>query len=111
MGQSTSRRIKRGMDAHRRLLAEVSPPRLFSGWGVAAALAFMTSASISGSYTFGLALRPIGEQFGFDRASLALAVTLYTFTAGLLQPVAGYLADRIGSRQLGVAGVATIGVG
>jgi MFS family permease len=86
-------------------------PRLFYGWVVAAALAVMTSASVSGSYTLGLCLRPIGEQYGFDRASLALAVTLYTFIAGLLQPIAGYLADRFGSRQMGVAGVTMIGIG
>jgi MFS family permease len=71
----------------------------------------MTAASVSGSYTFGLCLRPIGEQYGFDRASLALAVTLYTFVAGLLQPIAGYLADRFGSRQMGVLGAGTIGLG
>lgn len=86
-------------------------PGLFYGWVVAAALAVLTSASISGSYTFGLALRPISVQFGFDRAQLALAVTLYTFIAGLLQPIGGYLADRFGSRQTGVAGATIIGLG
>lgn len=85
-------------------------PRFFYGWIVSAAIAVMTSASISGSFTFGLTLKPVSEQFGYDRASLALAVTMYTFIAGLCQPVAGYLADRYGSRELGVAGVATIGV-
>src|SRR5438876_915507 len=88
----------------------IRSPRIFYGWIVAGALAIMTSASVTGSYTFGLGLRPMSEQFGFDRASLALAVTLYTFIAGLLQPVGGYLADRFGPRQMGVVGATTVGL-
>ncbi len=85
-------------------------PRIFYGWVVSAALAVMTSASLSGSYTFGLSLKPVSDQFGFDRAGLALAVTLYTFIAGLFQPVAGSLADRYGSREMGVVGVMMVGI-
>ena len=85
-------------------------PRIFYGWYVAMALAFLTSATQAGTYTFGLALQPISLQFGLDRAQLALAITMYTFLAGLLQPISGYLADRFGSRQLGVTGAVVLGL-
>lgn len=85
--------------------------RLYYGWIVAAALAVLSSANVSASYTFGLSLVPISTQLALDRASLALAVTAYTFLAGLFQPIAGYVADRVGPRQVGAAGAAILGLG
>jgi len=83
---------------------------LFYGWIVAGALAVLNSSNMSGAYVFGLCLVPISAQLGLDRAALALAVTLYTFIAALLQPAVGYLADRFGARALGIVGAIVLGL-
>ena len=86
-------------------------PGLYYGWIVAIALALLASANNGGSYAFGIYFGSISQQFGIDRAALSLTVTINRFLAGLLQPVAGYLADRYGPRQVGVAGAIILGTG
>ena len=42
---------------------------------------------------------------GLSNAQIGLAASLYTFTASLLQPVFGWMADRHGSRWFGAGGL------
>lgn len=83
--------------------------RLFYGWVVALAMMLLASANNSGSFAFGMFLLPISQQFGVDRATLALAPTINRWIAGLIQPFGGYLADRFGPRLLSIVGAIAFG--
>ena len=58
------------------------------------------------TYHFGLFIEPLQKEFGWDRASISLGLTIYTMSAVLLGPVIGALIDRIGSRKIGIIGLA-----
>ncbi|HVC35754.1 MAG TPA: MFS transporter [Chloroflexota bacterium] len=82
----------------------------YYGWIVALALMLLASVNNSGSFAFGMFLLPMSQQFGADRATLALAPTINRWLAGLLQPFGGYLADRFGPRALALVGATCFGV-
>lgn len=50
------------------------------------------------------------DDTGWDRRSLALAVTTGTWLSGLMGPLMGHLADRVGPRWLMPLGVALVGI-
>lgn len=100
---------RRGLARRDRPGTAMSRPRFFYGWVVAVALAVLTSAQVGSSFSFGIFLRPMSEQLGFDRSSLAFAVTLNSILVGALQPFAGYLADRFGPRRIAVSGAIILG--
>lgn len=56
--------------------------------------------------TLGLFMEPLEREFGWDRASISLGLTVLALTAAPLSPFAGALADRFGSRQMIVPGLA-----
>jgi MFS family permease len=82
-------------------------PRLYYGWIMLFAVVLMTFASAGSRFSFGVFVQPMSETFGWDRAQLALAASLNLLMAGLLRPVAGLLADRLGSKLVALGGVAT----
>ena len=58
------------------------------------------------TYHFGLFIQPLQKEFGWDRASISLGLTIYTASAVLFGPVIGALIDRFGSRKIGILGLA-----
>jgi MFS family permease len=58
------------------------------------------------TYHFGLFIQPLQKEFGWDRASISLGLTIYTMSAVLFGPVIGALIDRLGSRRIGIIGLA-----
>lgn len=58
------------------------------------------------TYHFGLFIEPLQKEFGWDRASISLGLTIYTMGAVLFGPVIGALIDRFGSRKIGIIGLA-----
>ncbi|HEX5417228.1 MAG TPA: MFS transporter [Chloroflexota bacterium] len=84
--------------------------RLYYGWVVAMALLLLSSLNNSGSFAFGMFLLPMTQQFGVDRATLAIAPTINRWLAGLLQPFGGYLADRFGPRAMAIGGAVGFGI-
>lgn len=83
---------------------------IYYGWVVALAMMLLASVNNSGSFAYGMFLLPMSQQFGVDRATLALAPTINRWLAGLLQPLGGYLADRFGPRVLSIVGGTCFGV-
>ncbi len=51
-------------------------------------------------YSFGIFMRPITEQFGWDRGAFSAAVSIGLVIAGPLSIYAGRLSDRYGPRLL-----------
>lgn len=72
---------------------------------VVAAMAGMSFFSMI-TYQFGLFIGPLEREFGWDRASISVGLTIFTIGSMLLGPFVGALIDRIGTRRIGIAGLA-----
>ena len=70
---------------------------------VAAALGYATS--VIHIYGFGAFQVPVAEDFGWDRATVTLGLTLATLIQAVFSIPLGMLVDRIGPRRIGLAGV------
>src|SRR5688572_33436897 len=61
-------------------------------------------------FLFGVVLKPVSEEFGWDRAQITFAVLLAMIVLSICQPVAGILVDRVGPKKVLVGGLALLGV-
>lgn len=86
-------------------------PRLHYAWVVTSVtfLALLAAASVRAAP--GVIIVPLEREFGWDRASISLAVSISLITFGLGGPVGGTLVERIGPRRALLAGLAMIGAG
>ena len=74
----------------------------YRGWWVVAIAAVAMSTG-PGQFAFGalgLFIKPLGEEFGWNRAQVSLAATYFTIALAFSIPVIGQLADRFGSRRV-----------
>ncbi|MBI2320790.1 MAG: MFS transporter [Chloroflexi bacterium] len=83
---------------------------LFYGWVIIAAAAIIMFGVSGARFSFGIFIRPLQQEFGWDRAALAGAASINLLLSGLLRPAAGYLADRYGPKLVALAGVAVAAV-
>ena len=83
--------------------------KFFYGWVVVAASSFVVFGVAGSQFSFGVFLKPMTEEFGWSRATLATAFGVTFMLSGLLRPVAGYLADRYTPKTVALAGVALMG--
>jgi MFS family permease len=60
--------------------------------------------------SFGVAVIPLSEQFGWSRATLSTVVLVTGIVSSLFQLMIGVLVDRVGPRYVLAAGVACLGV-
>lgn len=74
--------------------------KFFYGWMIVL-MVMSGSALASGSrFTFGVVLKPMTEQFGWERSVLAAVVSLGLILASIVQVPIGWLVDRISPRWL-----------
>lgn len=59
----------------------------------------------------GVLIKPLEAEFGWDRASISLAVAVSILTFGLGGPVSGSLVDRFGPRRVMLSGLLMVGLG
>ncbi|MBI2864049.1 MAG: MFS transporter [Chloroflexi bacterium] len=78
---------------------------IFYGWAIVFAAAAMGFGSTGARFSFAAFLRPMTEEFRWDRASLVGAASLNLLLAGLLRPLGGWLVDRYGPKLLAIWGV------
>ena len=78
---------------------------IYTGWVVVIAVMLTLAISSGGRFLFGVVLKPVSDEFGWDRADMALAVTISVVALSLLQPIVGWIVDRYGSRRILIAGV------
>jgi len=71
---------------------------------VLAGLAGMSLSAVP-SYGLGLFIHPLETEFGWSRAGISAALTIYAVVNILTLPLGGWLLDRVGARRLGVIGV------
>jgi len=80
--------------------------RIHYGWIMLLSIALMSFASSGARFSFGVFVLPMSEELHWGRDQLALAASMNLLLAGLMRPLVGILADRIGSRALALMGVA-----
>jgi MFS family permease len=85
-------------------------PRYY-GWRVvlAANLGIMVGFSVY-AYTFGLFVKPLSHQFGWNREAISQGFALSALAAAVFSPLAGRWMDRFGLRRLLLGCMAAFGV-
>ncbi|MGH7854246.1 MAG: MFS transporter, partial [Candidatus Binatia bacterium] len=83
----------------------------FYGWVIVVivVLAGVLAAGVS-NITMAVVLKPISDDLGWTRSLTAAAVTMGALLGGVLSPLFGPLADRMGPRFLLPAGGALVGL-
>ena len=83
----------------------------FYGWVIVAItmIAGVLAAGVS-NITMAVVLKPISEDLGWSRTLMAAAITIGSLSGGLLSPLFGPLADRLGPRLLLPLGGALVGL-
>lgn len=71
---------------------------------VVAAMAGFSLAAIPG-YVVGVFIQPLEQEFGWSRAGISSALTIFALVGILGAPFAGILIDRYGARRIGLAGL------
>ena len=75
---------------------------IFYGWWIVGA-SIVGMSTNPGQFVYGsmsLFIKPLGEEFGWDRGEVSFSLTLFTLTLALVFPVIGALVDRFGSRRV-----------
>jgi len=84
---------------------------MFYGWIVVGCIVLVMALSSGTRMSFGIALVPLSEQFGWTRTTLSTIVLITGIITGLLQMTMGVLVDRFGPRHLLAIGVSLVGLG
>ena len=86
--------------------------KIFYGWYLIPVVGFLnTLTGVPIFHGMGLWFVALESAFGWNRTQLALAFSLTRIEGGILGPVEGYLADRIGTRRLVFIGLTIMGIG
>src|SRR5215211_5456741 len=89
-------------------VAEDRDPRY--AWVVVAVVAVTLTLASGARFLFGVVLKPMSEEFGWNRAQLTGTVMLAMIVLSICQPLVGMLIDRIGAKSILVGGIALLGV-
>ena len=79
-------------------------------WVVVTVLAVSLTIASGARFLYGVVLKPVSEEFGWDRAELTSAVLLAMLVLSVCQPIVGILVDRFGPKRILVGGLALLGV-
>jgi sugar phosphate permease len=85
--------------------------RIHYGWVVVVAGAIVMSAPSIALFTFGVFIKPLTMEFGWERGPLSLATSITFVAAGLISVMVGKLCDRYGPRILVTLGGIIMGAG
>ena len=83
--------------------------RIHYAWIVLGAVTVLMLATSGVRSSFGVFIKPMETEFGWDRTSMSAVAALSLFLYGAVGPFVGRLADRMGPR--GVLGVAVVLLG
>jgi predicted MFS family arabinose efflux permease len=85
--------------------------RIHRAWIVLAAVTLVLLAASGVRSAFGVFIKPLEAEFGWDRTSLAAVASLSLLLNGAIGPVVGRLADRWGPRGILAAASVLVGAG
>jgi MFS family permease len=79
-------------------------------WVIVAVVAVTMTIASGARFLFGVVLKPLTEDFGWNRAELTGAVMVAMVVLSVCQPLVGILVDRIGPKRVSVAGLLLLGL-
>src|SRR6266545_2015958 len=85
--------------------------RLHYGWIVLGTVVLVMLGGSGLRAMFGVFIKPMEAEFGWDRASLSGAAALSLLLLGAIGPFWGWLADRWGPRRVILLGCVVLGIG
>jgi sugar phosphate permease len=91
--------------------ARPRPTRVHCAWITLGAVCLVLMAASGIRASFGVFIKPLQAQFGWDRASLAMVASLSLLLYGAAAPFVGRVADRAGARRALVVAMAVLGAG
>lgn len=76
-------------------------PKIFYGWWIVAVSMVVLFITIGLGYnSFGIFFKTLITEFGWSRATLSGAMSIFLLAWGFVCPVVGRLTDRYGPRRL-----------
>jgi MFS family permease len=79
-------------------------------WAMVAVVAVTTTIAAGARFLFGVVLKPVSDEFGWNRAELTGAVMVAMIVISICQPLVGLLVDRVGPKRVLVGGLALLGL-
>ena len=89
----------------------MAAPRFFYGWVVLAAAFMIITLSIGMLFTLAVFMKPMEDSLGWSRSVIGSVGLLNWVVMGVGGVLAGYLADRLGTRTVILAGGSLLGLG
>ena len=80
-------------------------------WAVTLAAAAILMVTMGARQSLGLFIAPLKRSSGLDIATISLALAIGQLMWGVIQPVAGAVADRYGPARILIAGLVVLAVG
>ena len=80
------------------------------GWVIVGTIAAILMATAGARFLFGVVLKPVAEDFQWDRSALTAAVLINMVVLSLCQPLLGWVIDRVGPRKVLVTGAVLVGL-
>ncbi len=85
--------------------------RPFYGWVIVGVAATVTFCQVSFfNPVLGVLIEPLGDEFGWNRATISAAAAIGSVGGAVLSPLVGHVLDRQGPRLVTAAGGAVMGV-
>jgi MFS family permease len=85
--------------------------KFFYGWIVVAAAFLVALVAYGVQYSFGIFLKPVAADFGWSRALVSGAASLFQFSRGALAIFSGWATDKYGPRKTIAFGGFFLGLG
>ncbi|MFM5908657.1 MAG: MFS transporter, partial [Novosphingobium sp.] len=86
-------------------MAKTAREEWSQGWTVifAASVGFsLFSVMLSAA---GIFMQPLGDEFGWNKTTLSIGLSIATLVSAIISPFFGILIDRYGSRRLALPGI------
>ena len=91
--------------------SKLARPKIFYGWWIIAVSMVVLFITIGLGYnSFGIFFKTLITEFGWSRATLSGAMSIFLLAWGFVCPVVGRLTDRHGPRRLIIWGTIALGI-